>query len=239
MNDRDLMLSTERFIEEHGIRRVSLKSVRAAVERMGYTVVEFNGVCDEGEVGALIKALDLSRAASQSRGFTYADQNTRIIFIHEALTEAEKLVVLSHEAGHIFLGHMSSAPIIGRDIREEYEANEFTHYLLNRSRGRRISSFLKKHKALLWVGAALLAAAALGILFAVGALPPKKAEESGVTRFENDNGTEYFGEYYITEKGNRYHKKDCIHVKGKENVHRMTTDEYESGLYEPCGICLP
>lgn len=49
----------------------------------------------------------------------------------------------------------------------------------------------------------------------------------------------YYGEYYITESGQKYHEEGCIFVKYKDNVHRMTTDEYESGDYEPCQICLP
>ena len=30
-----------------------------------------------------------------------------------------------------------------------------------------------------------------------------------------------------------------IFIKDKSNVHRMTVDEYESGEFEPCQICLP
>ena len=40
-------------------------------------------------------------------------------------------------------------------------------------------------------------------------------------------------------QGNKYHEKDCIFVKDKTNVHRMTEEEFESGEYEPCRICLP
>ena len=49
----------------------------------------------------------------------------------------------------------------------------------------------------------------------------------------------YYGEYYITRTGNKYHKKDCVYVKDKTNTHRMTIEEFESGEFEPCKICLP
>ena len=49
----------------------------------------------------------------------------------------------------------------------------------------------------------------------------------------------YYGEYYITESGEKYHKEDCIFVKDKKNVERLTETDYYSGEYEPCQICLP
>ena len=49
----------------------------------------------------------------------------------------------------------------------------------------------------------------------------------------------YYGTYYITESGNKYHERNCIFVKDKTNIRRMTVEEFESGEYEPCAICLP
>jgi hypothetical protein len=48
----------------------------------------------------------------------------------------------------------------------------------------------------------------------------------------------YYGEYYVTENGEKYHDEDCIYIKDKSNVHRLTIEEYESGEFEPCQICL-
>ncbi len=49
----------------------------------------------------------------------------------------------------------------------------------------------------------------------------------------------YYGEYYITDTGHKYHRADCIFVKNKENVRRLTEEEFFSGDYEPCEMCLP
>ena len=49
----------------------------------------------------------------------------------------------------------------------------------------------------------------------------------------------YYGEYYITETGEKYHKKDCIFIKDKRKVERLTESDYYSGEYDPCQICLP
>ena len=49
----------------------------------------------------------------------------------------------------------------------------------------------------------------------------------------------YYGEYYITENGTKYHEKDCMIIKDKNNTQRLTKSDYESGDYEPCQVCLP
>ena len=50
---------------------------------------------------------------------------------------------------------------------------------------------------------------------------------------------QYYGEYYITSSGNKYHEEGCIFVKDKTNVQRLTKEQFESGEYEPCQMCLP
>lgn len=132
-------------------------------------------------------------------------------------------MVLAHEEGHIYCRHMNTSPIIGQDVQDEYEANEFAHYLLNPSSSSKIKHILHRHKKAVLIsiiGLALLAVA-------VAALCYIHKQQS------------YYGDYYITESGNKYHKKDCIFVKDKTNARRMIEEEFESGEYEPCRICLP
>ena len=118
---------------------------------------------------------------------------------------------------------MSSAPIIGRDVQEEYEANEFAHFLINPGRWDKTIASVRKHKvATVLIAICVVALVAAGVIF---------------SRIEKEK--RYYGEYYITESGNKYHEKDCIYVKDKTNTHRMTVEEFESGEYEPCKMCLP
>ena len=49
----------------------------------------------------------------------------------------------------------------------------------------------------------------------------------------------YYGDYYITKSGEKYHKEGCIFVKDKKNIERLTEEKYYSGEYEACQICLP
>ena len=48
--------------------------------------------------------------------------------MNESLTDQEKILVMAHEEGHYYCGHKSGNKAIS--AVEEYEANEFAHYLL-------------------------------------------------------------------------------------------------------------
>ena len=223
MDSREIKLKARKFIKEFDVHELNYGTLKSAIERQGYTLVEYNHIFNDEDVSRLIEALKLSNNIVRSRGFTYADQNYRIVFVHEDLSDAEKMVVLSHEAGYIYLGHMSSTPIIGRDVQEEHEANEFSHFLMNQGKLDKANLWVRRHKA-----ATILIVAILALLVTAGIVLSKIHTEKS-----------YYGEYYITESGNKYHEKDCIFVKDKTNTHRMTIEEFESGEYEPCGICLP
>lgn len=223
MDSREIKLKARKFIKEFDVHELNYGTLKSAIESQGYTLVEYNHIFNDEDVSKLIEALKLSDNIIRSRGFTYADQNYRIVFVHEDLSDAEKLVVLSHEAGHIYLGHMSSTPVIGRDVQEEHEANEFSHFLMNQGKLDKANLWVRRHKT-----ATILIVAILALLVTAGIVLSKIHTEKS-----------YYGEYYITESGNKYHEKDCIFVKDKTNTHRMTIEEFESGEYEPCGICLP
>ncbi len=198
-------------------------ALRRAIERMGYTVVEFNNIYNDEAVAALIEALHIPERVLNARGFTYADASRRLVFINEDLSEDEKAVVLAHETGHIFLRHMTTAPIIGNDVSEEYEANEFAHYLLNSGVFAGIADFVRRNKK------RVIAAAAAILIIA-----------AGITAYcVISSESQYYGEYYITPEGSRYHEADCAYIKDKSTARRMTVEEYESGDYTPCQRCIP
>ena len=45
-----------------------------------------------------------------------------------------------------------------------------------------------------------------------------------------------FGLHYF---GEEYHEEKCVFVKDKDNIERLTKEQFENREYEPCGICLP
>lgn len=219
MNKYQIRRCVRRFRKEYLDGCVTCDKLCDAMEKLGYTVVEFGSVVNEKPVSVLLNALSLEEYAANSRGFSYADKSYRLVFVHRELSEHEKLIVLSHELGHIYLDHLKAASVIGRDVREEFEANEFAHYLLGEGSA---SAFLRRHKGLVLsvAAAAAAAAVAVGVLMTV-------------------SNSRFYGEYYVCQTGSRFHTKDCSYIEGKKDLHRLTQEEYDSGAYQPCKRCLP
>lgn len=223
MTDREIKKKVRQLRAKTGIRgKPDGAELRRAIERLGYTVVEFNNIYNDEAVASLIDALHIPDRVLSARGFTYADASRRLVFLNEDLTDDEKAVVLAHEAGHIFLRHMTTAPIIGNDVAEEHEANEFAHYLLKPGLPRRLGAFVQRHRR------TVIAAVAAAVIVAAG------ATAYGIISSES----QYYGDYYITPDGSRYHESDCGYIKDKSSARRMTIEDYESGEYEPCQRCI-
>lgn len=224
MSDRGPRLKAKQFLYEYGLRDVTYSALKQTAEKQGYTVVEFNHISNGENVAALINALKLGAHAATSKGFTYADRNHRVVFVHDGLSDAEKAIVLAHEIGHIYCGHMSTSPIIGLDVREEHEANEFAHYLLHPSLIERVEHKANRNKKLIAV-----ICAALCVCLVAGIVVWRVAASH----------KDYYGDYYLSETGHSYHLRDCGYIKDKSSVHRMTVEEFESGRYTPCAVCIP
>lgn len=219
----NIKATAKSFLIEFKVGDVTLDKLKQVIRSQGYTIIEYNHVSNSEEVESVITLLGVGKYIEQTKGFTYADEQRRLVFLHEDLSDEEKLLVLAHEEGHIYCGHISSASVMGKDVVEEYEANEFTHYILNKSIPQRIGSFVNAHRKV-FVGAIVSL-----LIIAVGLL---------IFRYIQKEQS-YYGEYYITSTGNKYHEKDCIFVKDKTEIERLTKDQFESGDYEPCGMCLP
>ena len=134
------------FRKEFQLREITYQTLAAVFERQGFTVIEFNPVINDLDVAAIIKNLHLEQQVLYSKGFLYTDANYRLVFVNEKLNEDEKTLVLAHEQGHYYCGHASSTTIVGRDVQEEHEANEFVHYLMKKPVSTKIKTFFIAHK---------------------------------------------------------------------------------------------
>lgn len=222
MSDNIKKLVTN-FIKKFKLTVIDYYSLKGVTTKIGYTIVEFNGSFNDKDVETLVNNLNLSEAILQSRGFTYVSKDCRLVFINEDLNDEEKTLVLSHELGHIVCGHAASSPIIGKDVKDEFEANEFAHYLLNQNTFTKIKrSIITHRKAVI----AVLIAFCLGLC-------------SLVVASLIQNRAKYKENLYITSTGDRYHKKECIFIKNKTNVNKLSKEDFEKGIYIPCDMCLP
>lgn len=113
---------------------------------------------------------------------------------------------------------MTHNSIFGEDIVAEYQANQFAHYLLKNKDGR------KKKIAIPILICIVVAVLEIGL---------------GIyAKHQNDEAI-YTENFYRTETGTKYHVRDCMYIKDKTDVYRLTKEEFYSGEYEPCEACMP
>lgn len=208
------------FRKKYGLLTPSLNEVKNIIRSQGYSIVEFNAIFNDEDVALIIENLGLDNLISERKGFTYADSKNRLVFVHEDLSEDEKRSVLFHEEGHIFCGHIEENTYLGRDIQQEVEASEFAYCLQHPKTTDKGAFFVKKNKVWLSIVSVILVVSLISFAW-----------------FMREK--ELYGNYVITDTGNKYHQSECIHVKNKMNTHRLTVEQFESGEYEPCGTCLP
>lgn len=211
------------FRRKYNMRDVNVDSLKNTLSKQGYTVVEFNSIINDENVSSLIDSLKLDDYIRNSKGFTYADANYRLVFVNEDLNDEEKTLILAHEEGHIFCKHFRNQNVIGNDVMQENEANEFSFFLRNPSLGEKIYTNFKKHRVAIVSICLALIIAVIGV-----------ASYYSISKEQS-----YYGEYYITSTGSKYHTKNCVFVKNKTNIQRLTEEAFESGDYEPCEMCHP
>lgn len=122
--------SVRNFKRKYKIKNISSESLGGILNKQGFTLIKFNGAADDEDVKMLVSGLDLQDYISTSRCFTYQDDKYRLVFVNENLNEEEMTIVLAHEEGHIWHKHFNSKNVLGNDIVQEYQANEFCHFLL-------------------------------------------------------------------------------------------------------------
>ena len=221
--NNDIKKLAKTFIKKNRLTSIDYSVLKNTAINMGYTLIEFNSIFNEKDVETVIQNLDLVENALKSRGFTYVSAEYRLIFVNEDLNDEEKLLVLSHELGHIVCKHFSTVPIIGNDVKEEYEANEFSHYLLKQSGFRKAKNAIVAHcKA--FIASIVILCLIIGSLTAYLIMQNKNL---------------YKDNLYVTSTGICYHKKECIFVKNKSRIQKLTKEEFEKGTYSPCDMCLP
>lgn len=211
------------FISEFNITEINSETLKKAIEECGYKIIRYRPHFNKDNIYALMEKLDVIEFATGEKAFTYADSKNRFVFLCEDLSEEESCILLSHEAGHVYLKHLNNKNALpGQDITNEYEANEFSHYLLKKSLFRKMYFNFKKNKSK-YITAMIISAAILcsAIIFS-NVFSPKKESY-----------------YYVTQNGEKYHRESCIYIKDKKNIKKYKIDELKEMGFSPCGVCNP
>ena len=207
--------------KDYGIIRPTLDDAYRIIKDQGYDIIDFDPNDKSEALSLLSQELRLSAQIMAQDAFVVQNNRIRLMFVRDSLTVDEKLIAMIHELGHILCGHMRDG-IHLPTITEEYQANEFTHYVLNPTAFSRIKATILRHRKL----TLLIITALLFLLL------------GGVATQEAHVRASYYGDYYVTQSGNKYHVSTCYIIKNKVGVRHLTTEEYESGAYEPCSVCI-
>ena len=220
-SERVIKAKVKDMLSQYKLSEVTLDNLVFIIEDQGFEIVKFLYGEDSSST-RLIQRLNLTDYACANEAFTYQCGATRLVFLSEKISASEKLYALAHEVGHIFCGHLKDGNM-KCSVEEEYEANEFAHMILHPSISSKAIRWFDEHKKASIIGIAIIVVVCIGLI----GIPYALRQQS------------CYGEYYITDSGHKYHEKECIFVKDKNNVERLTQEQYYSGEYEPCQICLP
>ena len=210
-------------LRKHRIINPSLDDLVQIAKELGFDVIDYSKSSSDSSAEVLIRELGLESFAKSGKSFIYQNNKIKLIFLCETMDAKEKLYALAHELGHIYCGHLKDGTCCNvADMEEEHEANEFAHYLLHSGWVNKASLVVCRHKILSIIISVLIICCIISIPI--------------ITQAQLNQS--YYGEYYVTENGEKYHKKDCPIIKDKTNTHRLTIEEYDTGDYEPCQICL-
>lgn len=211
-----------RLLKEYSISSPSLDDLIQIARANGYEIIDYSPNNNPTNVTTLLHELSLEQLAATRRAFVFKRGEIRLLFVCDTMTSSEKRYAIAHELGHIVMGHLKNGLCNDGEIEEEYEANEFAHYLLRPGFAVRGAVWVRRH---IVISILIVVLVVLGI----AAIPV-------TARILKEQS--YYGDYYITENGEKYHNKNCTIIKGKANVRRLTIDEWKSGKYQPCQICL-
>ena len=222
MNSSEIKKLVRRYRTEFGIRQATAEALEDAFRKQGFTIIEYEPSLQDLDVRTVVQNLGLEDMVKRTNGFLFVDKRYRLIFLHEGLSGKEKKLILAHEEGHYYCRHITQNNVIGRSVTEEYEANEFAHFLLQEDICTKAVRIAQKHKKQLLIGCAVVIAFIMIAVFSKG---------------YHDRQI-YEGEFYVTMHGEKYHREGCVTIQGHE-TRRLTKEDAENGAYEPCGVCRP
>ena len=220
---KDIRYKAKNLLLEYGISKVTLENLIYIIEDQGFEIIEYSQRDRSDGVWTVLNTLNLTDYAESGKAFAYKCGKSKLLFVCEEMTADEKLYALAHEEGHIIFGHLCNGACDGNAVEEEYAANEFAHYLLHPPLLLKFATTVKSNKKKALWGALIALALAVIIPITVSVIQSRS----------------YYGEYYVTESGTKYHEKECMTIKDRSNVRRLTEKDYYSGDYEPCHVCLP
>ena len=209
--------------------------LKCIIESNQVTVIEYKKHTNSEYVSELIKRLRIEKEIEQNDSFLYINNNLKFVFINADVPEQDRCALLRHELGHICDPDLKNGDINYSKIQKEEFANEFSLYIKNPGICFMIYAFLiKKWKWLVAVMALITCISGYSFIINKPAIPQTKPVTNDVSTHVLSDGT-----YYVTSAGKKYHRKNCIIIKYKNNLTEVKLNDAVNKGYNPCLICNP
>jgi nuclease (SNase domain protein) len=210
--------------------KITSKHLEAALTEMGVLVVEYSQEINDPDIESLLKSIHKLEISKTVDSFYHIDKSKKIVCIKEGLNEKDKVMLISHEIGHIYCDNAIIRNLAqNTGPQKEKAANDFANYLLN-----------NHHR----LGICIISIAAIAILLVTADIATKHTNNNSAAQtqvIQEATASPVIAdiEVVVTKTGQKYHKPDCNYVKDKANLIHMTLDEAIGGGYEPCEMCKP
>ena len=204
--------AAHKFINKTLKGKTDINSITMYLQSKGYSVTMYANE----EEDELIAKHELDSRVKIIHAFTVVENNSKFVYVNNALSAENKTYSILHETGHIVLGHLDSEDIVVNERRREMEAEAFAYTVLNPQR---------QNRTILALLITLI------ILTFANLIPMQSAVE---TASFMDAQIEYV---YITPSGKKYHRDNCMHVRGKDCT--VLSEMEAQKNYEPCLVCNP
>ena len=236
----------------------SKTNIKRIIRAQGFKIYSFDPFETQSTTAKLLKSCGCYEYAQSHSSFIYVkpDENEKIVFIREGLTEEDQLELLFHEEGHIWYDHpFYDGFTDNTSIQQEIQAQKFLSHL----RWTKFYFYLSLIAIIL--SASLLLLRPLNtaevadeepqaVLQTAAYTIPKEdpipadlliAEASAEPTIEpaTEPEAEPTGAtVYITPSGKRYHRPDCYHIEGHSTI-SISKTEAENFSKTPCKTCKP
>ena len=137
-----------RLLKKYSISSPSLDDLIQIAGANGYEIIDYSLSNNPTNVTTLLHELSLEQLAATRRAFVFKRGEIRLLFVCDSMTSSEKRYAIAHELGHIVMGHLKNELCNDAEIEEEYEANEFAHYLLRPGFTARGAVWVRRHQAI-------------------------------------------------------------------------------------------
>lgn len=217
------------FVKEYGVTSKTINSFKLLTgisEKESYKVYRFSDERDE-----IVQLLNAENFCRISIAFTVRHEDAGCIFIKSDVPDKAAAKLLLHELAHIRLHHLDKCETTAS--ASENDADVFVNYVKAKTSGN-----IRQTRRMIAVVAVFLLAAA--IVYAVSSRDTGSPEYSGYSiAIPVINEVDAIDTYtvYVTDTGDKYHERDCYHLKGRD-VTALSIDTAESMGKEPCKDCI-